>query len=203
VSSAEDVAETLRITHFDTAGARAMTEALVSVYAEIYAHKADDPFYSVERYAERLRAHSSGPGYELVVGRIDGTIVGYAYGVPLPAGTAWWNGLVDPLPPELIEETGRRTFALNEIMVRQAWRRGGVARRLHDDLMAGRTEERATLLVEQGNAPARTAYRRWGWREIGYLQPFPDAPVYASMLLDLVGQPPPREQTRSSDINRA
>ena len=120
-----------------------------------------------------------------MIGCVTGTLVGYAYGVPLPARTLWWEGLTEPLPDEVIRETGRRTFALNELMVRQAWRRRGYARQLHDALLAGRPEERATLLVEASNAPARTAYENWGWRQAGQLRPFPDAPLYDVMLLDL------------------
>jgi GNAT superfamily N-acetyltransferase len=169
----------------DAAGARAMQDSLVCVYAEIYAHKADDPFFTVERYTERLLAHSSREGYELLTAATEGTLIGYAYGVPLAADTRWWRGLQEQLPGELTRETGDRTFALNEIMVRANWRRRGIARLLHDALMHGRPEERATLLVEPRNLPARSAYVRWGWRQVGTLQPFPDSPVYDAMMLDL------------------
>jgi ribosomal protein S18 acetylase RimI-like enzyme len=175
----------LEIARHDASGAQQLADTLICVYAEIYAHKADNPFFSVERFAERFRAHSARPGYELVAGWLDGILVGYAYGVPLSAQTQWWQGLREPLPPELLRETGHRTFALNEIMVREPWRRRGIARRLHDQLMTGRPEERATLLVESTNTPAKAAYVAWGWRHIGQLQPFPDSPVYDAMLLDL------------------
>jgi GNAT superfamily N-acetyltransferase len=181
VASSDEV----RITHHDAVAARANASALIEVYAEIYADKVADPFFSVDRFAERFRSHSSGPGYELVTAELGDTLIGYAYGVTLRADTRWWNGLLDPLPAELIRETGDRTFALNEIMVRAPWQGRGVARRLHDALMSHRPEERATLLVEQENTAAKAAYTRWGWRRIGRLQPFPDAPMYEAMLLDL------------------
>jgi GNAT superfamily N-acetyltransferase len=169
----------------DAAGAHAMLDSLVCVYAEVYAHKADDPFFTVERFTERLLAHSSRDGYELITASVEGTLIGYAYGVPLPADTGWWRGLKEQVSGELIGETGDRTFALNEIMVRANWRRRGIARQLHDALMQARPEERATLLVEPRNIPARSAYERWGWRQLGTLQPFPDAPAYDAMVLDL------------------
>lgn len=162
-----------------------MLDGLVCVYAEIYAHKADDPFFTVERFTERLLAHSARDGYELVTAWIESTLIGYAYGVPLAAQTKWWSGLVEPVPSEFTAETGSRTFALNEIMVRANWRRHGIARQLHDELMHDRPEERATLLVEPRNLPARSAYVRWGWSQLGTLQPFPDSPVYDAMMLDL------------------
>lgn len=175
----------VEIATFDAQGARAHADDLVRIYAEIYAAKTDDPFFAVERFATRFRAHSSRPAYALVTGGIDGALVGYAYGVPLAADTRWWSGLVEPLPPELVHETGDRTFALNEIMVLELWRRHGIARRLHDALLKPRREQRATLLVESSNTPARSAYAQWGWVRLGQLRPFPDAPLYDSMVLDL------------------
>jgi GNAT superfamily N-acetyltransferase len=169
----------------DRASARTLLDSLVCVYAEIYAHKADDPFFTVERFTERLLAHSSRDGYELITAWIETALVGYAYGVPLAEDTGWWRGLVDPVPGDLVRETGNRTFALNEIMVRANWRRRGIARQLHDELMLDRPEERATLLVEPRNTPAKSAYAQWGWRRLGSLQPFPDSPVYDAMVLDL------------------
>src|SRR4051812_38535720 len=111
----------LEISRFDAAGARARADDLVRMYADIYAAKAADPFFAVERFAERLRAHTARPGYALATGCIDGALVGYAYGVPLAADTKWWSGLVEPLPPDVIHENGRRTFAINEVMVLESW----------------------------------------------------------------------------------
>lgn len=175
----------IRLTRYDAEGARTIVDSLVCVFAEIYAYKADDPFFMVERFRERFMIHTSRPRYELVTAMSENALVGYIYGVPLPAETGWWNGLLDPVPPEQVSETGNRTFALNELMVRANWRRRGIARRLHTALMENRPEERAALLVEPGNTPARSAYLAWGWRSVGRLQPFPDAPVYDAMMLDL------------------
>lgn len=175
----------LALDRHDTARARAIQDDLFALYASIYADQLSDPFYSVERFAERFAGHSARAGFELVTGRIDGELIGYAYGGPLPARTQWWNGLRDAIPPELLAEDGSRTFALNEIMVTGNWRRLGIARTLHDTLLADRPERRATLLVDPGNTPARTAYLSWGWQLLGHLQPFPDAPVYDALVVDL------------------
>jgi GNAT superfamily N-acetyltransferase len=174
----------------DAAGAHVLTDTLISTYAEIYAAKAADPFFTVQRFADRFRVHTSRPGYSLATACWRGEFVGYAYGVPLSADTLWWSGLTEPLPAEQVHETGERTFALNEIMVRAPWRRRGIARRLHDALLAGRREERATLLVQGTNTAARTAYENWGWVQIGLLRPFADAPLYDAMMLDLTAWHP-------------
>jgi GNAT superfamily N-acetyltransferase len=165
-----------------------MREDLFALYARVYADHLNDPFYTIERFAERFEGHSSRPGYQLVTGHIDENLVGYAYGVPLAANTRWWEGLQGSFPPGTVVEDGRRTFAINEIMVDERWRRRGVAHALHDTLLAGRPEQRATLLVDPGNTPARTAYLAWGWQVLGQLQPFPDAPVYEALVLDLTDE---------------
>ena len=170
---------------YDAAGAREIREQLFAVYAEIYAAQLSDPFYSVERFAERFAGHSDRAGFRLVAAAIENDLVGYAYGGPLPARTKWWQGLREDVAPELLAEDGSRTFALNEIMVKESWRRRGIAKSLHDELLTDRPERRATLLVDPTNTPARTAYLSWGWHVLGHLQPFPDAPVYDALVVDL------------------
>lgn len=160
-------------------------DELLAVYTEVYAEQLETPFFSIARYWDRLVAYASREGFSAVAGHIKDQLIGYALGYTLPPGSRWWSGLRDDVDPALLIEDGRRTFALNEIMVREAFRRRGYARQLHDALLADRSEERATLLVLPDNIPARSAYRSWGWYELGGLQPFNDAPVYDAMLLDL------------------
>jgi hypothetical protein len=83
--------------------------------------------------------------------------------MPLRPSTSWWKELTTPLPAEQTTEHPGRTFALTELLVRAAWRRQGIGRTLHDLLLDGRPEERATLTVAPGAAPAQTAFRGWGW----------------------------------------
>jgi predicted GNAT family acetyltransferase len=85
----------------------------------------------------------------------------------------------------LIAEDGTRTFALCELMTHPDWQGKGVAHAVHDELLSRRPERRATLLVRQDNETARQAYFRWGWRQIGKLRPYPDAPHYDALMLDL------------------
>jgi hypothetical protein len=67
--------------------------------------------------------------------------------------------------------------------------RQGIARTLHERLLASRCEQRATLLVRADNTPARAAYARWGWEAVVQLQPFPDSPVYDALILQLPHRP--------------
>lgn len=160
-------------------------QVLLDVYEDVYADQLADPFFSSPRYWERLQGYASREGFSIAIGEYDGDTVGYALGYTLPEGSGWWRGLKTDVDDAELSEDGKRTFALTEIMVRQPWRRRGYARRLHDSLLAHRTEKRATLLVLPDNAPARAAYLSWGWRKLGELKPFDDAPTYDAMIVEL------------------
>ncbi|MFI1148212.1 GNAT family N-acetyltransferase [Streptomyces sp. NPDC020817] len=159
---------------------------LVGVYAEVYENEIDeDPFFSVDRFEGRLTGHSARPSWEAVVAYDGGEAAGYAYAAPLPENTGWWAHMLQSLPAVDTAEDGTRTIALFEIMVRAPWRGTGLAQRIHEELLAGRTEERVTLLVEPGHPKVRDLYQSWGYQHIGDQQPFPDAPIYATMLRTL------------------
>ncbi|ONI88729.1 GNAT family N-acetyltransferase [Actinosynnema sp. ALI-1.44] len=159
-----------------------LREALLSVYREVYADKLEIPFFTVDRFWERLEAYASRDGFLLVTGQLKDELVGYTLGYTLPPGARWWHGFRGDVDPQLLEEDGKRTFAVNELMVVPAQRRLGYARALHDASLAGRPEQRATLLVRPDNIPARTAYLKWGWDKFGDLQPFDDAPMYEALM---------------------
>lgn len=164
----------------------ALRGELLDVYTDAYADRiAVSDFYAPDRYWERVSAYASRTGFALATARTNDLLVGYALGFRLPADTGWWKHLRTPVDPADIAEDGTRTFAVNELMVRPAYRGRGYGRQLHDTLLADRPEHRATLLVRPDNHPARPAYLRWGWHKLGEIQPFPDSPVYDAMVLDL------------------
>jgi GNAT superfamily N-acetyltransferase len=187
------MAEDLTVRHYDAVGAQSIAEQLiVPIYEASHADVLANPFYDTRRFLERLAGYTQRDGFELVVGSVSAGAgdqpAGLAFGYTLPPTTRWWEGLVTPVPEGFTDEDGTRTFAFNELMVHPRWQRRGIARALHDALLAGRPERRATLLVRADNTPARTAYLRWGWQTVAQLQPFPDAPVFDAMVLPL-GQP--------------
>ena len=107
--------------------------------------------------------------------------MGYAFGHPLAPDSGWWRGLLTAVASDELEETGHRTFALNEIMVRTPWRGSSVARSIHDELVRARPEERATLLVEQTHPKVR---RRYGNRAAhGSQRSGPTCPTPRSLTL--------------------
>ena len=180
-----DYARELAIQHHDASGLHEQRDELLAVHAEVNADRLDDPFYSLPRYWERLEAYAARDGFALVAGRLDNELVGFALGYTLPAGSRWWRGFRGEVEPALLTETGERTFPLNELMIRTAWRRRGYARALHDALLRNRQEQRATLLVRPDNVAAHAAYRSWGWYKLGELQPFADSPVFDAMMRQL------------------
>ncbi|MCX4736975.1 GNAT family N-acetyltransferase [Streptomyces sp. NBC_01363] len=171
-------------THHRTTQLRTL---LLDVYAEVYAKEAQtDPFCAVDRFAEGLHSWMTHPDWTCIVGYDHGQPVGYAYGAPLYPASRWWGGLLTDVPAGTITETGTRTYALSELMVRTPWRKTGTARRLHDELLAARPEKRATLLVLKDHPKVRALYESWGWQTLGDLRPrIPHAPLFHSMLLDL------------------
>jgi GNAT superfamily N-acetyltransferase len=105
--------------------------------------------------------------------------------MPLRPSTSWWRELTAPLPADVTTEHPGRTFALTELLVRASWRRQGIATALHDLLLAGRPEERATLMVLPAAAPAQGALRAWGWRKIARTRPEPGSPTCDVLILAL------------------
>lgn len=164
----------------------AVRPTLAEIYAEVYADRLSDPFFSVQGFEDRLDGQASLPGWEVVLGYAVDQPIGYAYGSRLPQRTGWWSKMLTPLPDDFTDEYGgERTLALFELMVRAPWRKTGAARRIHEELLADRPEERVTLLVEPTHPKVQTLYEEWGYENVGPQQPFPDSPIYATMVRQL------------------
>jgi GNAT superfamily N-acetyltransferase len=161
---------------------------LIDIYLEVYADRLADPFFSRERFDERLTGHAARNDWEAVIAYKDGEPIGYAYGAALQPGARWWMFQLEPLPEDYTEETGSRTLALFEIMVREPWRGSGYAQRIHEELLSGRKEERVTLLVDPRKESVKRMYERWGYEHIGDQKPFPDSPLYSTMVRQLRGR---------------
>jgi GNAT superfamily N-acetyltransferase len=140
---------------------------LQALHAEVYAAPPYRRDEDANEFARRFRVQRRQPGFVLAEARHGGYLVGYAAGMPLRPSTSWWRDLTAPLPDEVTAEHPGRTFALVDLLVRAAWRRQGIGRSLHDLILAGRREERATLVVLPAAAPAQNAFLSWGWRKVG------------------------------------
>jgi len=160
----------------DGGQAAARAEEFHELHAEVYA----DPPYRLagdEDYPRRFAVQRRQPGFVLAEARNGGYLVGYAAGMPLRPSTSWWRELTAPLPDAVTAEHPGRTFAVVDLLVRASWRRQGIGRDLHDLILDGRPEERATLTVLPTAAAAQRALRAWGWRKVARAQAGPDAPA--------------------------
>ncbi|MFC8382136.1 GNAT family N-acetyltransferase [Nocardia sp. NPDC057272] len=188
----------LHFTHYSAAASRQYRSVVEDIYRRSYREAIDSghTFDSPEAFMHRFDAYTDPTresGIELVIVYLNDVSIGQTWGWPLTPNTAWWDGLTldGPLAAngDFIRESGTRTFALSEIMVDQSYAGRGLAHRLHDELLAGRTEDRATLLVEPENDRAYAAYRRWGWARVGRLTPsWPDAPTFDVLLMALASR---------------
>jgi GNAT superfamily N-acetyltransferase len=156
---------------------------LQAVHAQVYA----DPPYRREadaaEFADRFRVQSRQPGFVLAEALHGGYLVGYAAGMPLRPSTSWWRDLTTTAPDDLTAEHPGRTFALVELLVRPSWRRQGIGRILHDLILSGRSEERATLVVALTATAAQQAFQSWGWRKVARTRDPGDAASVADVLL--------------------
>jgi GNAT superfamily N-acetyltransferase len=150
----------------DGNGAAGHEAELQGLHDEVYA----DPPYrrtgDAGDFARRFRVQRRQPGFALAEARSGGYLVGYAAGMPLRPSTSWWRGLTTALPDEDTAEHPGRTFALTDLLVRASWRRQGIGQTLHDLILGGRPEERATLTVLPAATPAQNAFQSWGWHKV-------------------------------------
>jgi GNAT superfamily N-acetyltransferase len=147
---------------FDGSQAAAHAAELQSLHDEVYV----DVPGAGDDFARRFRVHVRQPGFVLVAARSGGYMIGYAAGMPLRPSTSWWRQVTTILPDELTTEYAGRTFALAELLVRGSWRRQGIGRSLHDLILSGRPEERATVVLPPTATAAEAAFQNWGWQKI-------------------------------------
>lgn len=149
------------VEYLDADGTRTCLGEIEPVYTEAF------PDYDLGDYRARMDQLLTRPGFEAVTARQDGELAAFMYGAPLATGSRWWDGLEPEPPAGFTAENGRRTFAIIDLAVRLSHRRQGLARRLMDQLLAGRPEERATLATAPHEHEVQAMYRRWGWRHAG------------------------------------
>jgi ribosomal protein S18 acetylase RimI-like enzyme len=160
----EIVTHELHLDRYDNDTVDAIYHAMVRLYADTHEQLAGNPFYRPDHFEASFVKQRAHDGFELVAAQVDGHLVGVAFG---------------------FVEIPDVQYGICEIMVTPDYQRRGIAKRLHDELLRSRPEQRADLYVRKDNVAAQAAYRRWGWTKIGDVQPSPDAPDFDEMILAL------------------
>ncbi|KUL54778.1 acetyltransferase [Streptomyces sp. NRRL F-4489] len=181
------VPETITVERMDGSAAARAEEAFVLVYAEAFGEPPyDREPCDVDTNFRRFRSQVRKASFRAALARTgDGEPVGIAYGYPLSPSAGWWDRLTTPVSEDLRREDGHRTFGLMDLAVRAPWRRRGVARRMHDALLTGATEERVLLNARPDVPAAQAAYRSWGYRKVGEAHPWEGADLHDVMMLRL------------------
>jgi len=194
-------ADEVRVETYD-GPAVTLTDDLRALYAAVYAEPPyrDGPADVAEFVAEWPELLNQ-PGFRLVVARTADQLVGFAVGHMVGPASGWWAGIrPDPLHGDTADpagfDDGGHSFGIAELGVHPAWRRRGLASRLHEALLAGRGESRVVLWVRADAPAARATYARWGYRLLGSVQ---DRPPYQVMCLDRgpTTRPADREDERT------
>jgi len=154
----------LRLLRYDSATVDEIYDEMVRLFAEANEDILHIPFFSVRQFESAFVSQQAHEGFELAAARIGDRLVGVIFG---------------------FTEIPDQQYAICELMVSPDYRRLGIAKRLHDELLRKRPEHRADLYVRKDNAPAQAAYKKWGWTKVGEVQPTPDAPVLDELQLPL------------------
>lgn len=142
-------------------------ESLADAYVEAYAGVSGEEYRDRQDFLRRFEEHVQQPDFECVVATGE-ELMGCAYGFRVSRSGEWWRGVDLALSAHLEELTASgQVFVLAEVMVLPPYRRGHVATRLLDHLLARSDAARAIALVEPGNAGARAAFRSWSWTDLG------------------------------------
>lgn len=169
--------DNVTLTHHDGEEASALLQELCDAYADAYGVGPGEE--KTAAFRRRAKKQFTRPGFALVAARDGSHLIGFVFGYTLPVGdTHWWGGVQPEPSARFLTETGSRTWVLSEIEVRRAWQSKGVGRALHDSVLGGRGEERATLATGP-DAAAQPVYESWGWRRVGRI-PGDDGDYYAA-----------------------
>jgi GNAT superfamily N-acetyltransferase len=180
------VTNDLVVTRHGSDEALSLRDEILPVYAAAEAAQMGNPWFRPEKFWERLETmYAPGRGFELVAGRLDGVLVGYAFGSPIARSEDIWKAVAANLPNIPAADTSAPVFIFREFQVHPDHQGRGYGRALHDALLASRPERLAHLSVRPDNVRARGAYFSWGWRKLGEHRPYPDWPVFETLVREL------------------
>ncbi|GAA2112060.1 GNAT family N-acetyltransferase [Kitasatospora saccharophila] len=157
-------------------------DVIAPLYGQVFA---EPPYFEGPRdlagFLKGYEAFRSMPGFRLVLACSGETLAGFAFGLLLQSDSRWWTGL--DLDDSFTREDGHRTFVIREIAVGPEWRRQGLGRALHAEVVGGTSAERTTLAVRPEAEAATKMYAALGYRDLGTKEPAGEGdPVYRYMI---------------------
>jgi GNAT superfamily N-acetyltransferase len=155
-------------------------DEIADMYTAIKSDDPDgsDPIFSRSSFISRIEEQARDPEFQFVGATAHKLLVGFSFGYPFRPGR-WWADSTPAASRELLEAS---KFAVIELDVRKEFRGRGLSKELLRRLLAGRTEEFATLAAIPGTQ-AHGMYLRWGWQKAAMLGG--DGPAMDALLLPL------------------
>lgn len=178
---------TFRFVRHDLVQVVEISAELRSLYAEVYA---EPPYYETaadaEDFESRLASQLREPAFDLVSAWDNESLAGFIYGFAIRRGSPLWETVfLSPDPRYAVQDWTYPVTFVSELLVSAHYRRRGIARTLHNEFIADRTEPRAVLLAHPEATAAQGAYKTWGWYRIGAGRPWPNTPLYDTLVKDL------------------
>lgn len=140
-----------------------------------------DPIFGKASFVKRTKHQARRDGFDLVVARANGRLIGFSFGLPFSPG-GWWADA--ELPAEEILNASK--FAVVELDLHSDYRGKGLGKELLNRLLEGRREEFATLAA-MTESPAYAMYLHLGWRKVGEIGG--EGPVMDALLIPLAIEP--------------
>jgi GNAT superfamily N-acetyltransferase len=185
-----DVPAEIRFELFDGRQAAEHAAELQAVHEDACTGQSGTGEDDTARVAGSLEVQRRQPGFVLAAAHSGGYLIGYATGMPLRPSTSWWRDLTTSLPERVTSEHPGRTFALTDLVVRPAWRRQRIGAYLHDLILSGRAEERATVLIPPTATAAQAAFQSWGWHKIARIRAAESgSPASDVLIIELPARP--------------
>lgn len=145
-------------------------DAAADLYAEVFSETPYDenPDQSRKSFLSRVEKYGrTKPHFRLILAWQQDALVGIALGNGITTGDWWRDRVIPQLPIVQSDEWfGEEAFAVVELAVSPAHRRGGIAASLLATLVAGLPYPTAVLSAYAAAETARRFYRRQGWTEV-------------------------------------
>ena len=164
-----------------------IAQELRSLYGAVYA---EPPYCETEsdaaEFESRLSSQVNEPAFSLFAAWDDDRLAGYIYGFAIESGSPLWTTVfLSPEPRYNLRDWTCPVAFVSELLVASNCRHRGIATVLHGAFVAARNEPKAVLLAHPEATAAQTAYRAWGWYRIGSGRPWPNTPLYDTLVKDL------------------